>query len=60
MTDYIGVPGSVLQISFTLQDGTQILNCPGRIAWVNKMDAVHPRGFGVKFALMERDGKVAN
>lgn len=50
-TDYFGMPNSVVQISFTLPDGTAI-ECHGRIAWINRIYAKFPRGIGIKFALM--------
>jgi CheY-like chemotaxis protein len=55
-TDYFGVPESVIRISFTLPDGT-IIECPGRIAWVNRISSNLPKGFGVKFALMSKHAK---
>lgn len=58
VTEYVGVPGSVVQISFTLPDGTAI-DCSGRIAWMNRIEANHPKGFGVKFSLMTKDAKSA-
>ncbi len=50
-TDYIGMPKSVMQISFTLPDGT-VIECPGRIVWINRIHSKYPRGIGIKFALM--------
>jgi CheY-like chemotaxis protein len=50
-TDYFGIPNSVVQISFTLPDGTAI-ECHARIAWINRIYAKFPRGIGIKFALM--------
>lgn len=55
-TDFFGVQKSVIQISFTLPDGT-IIECPGRIAWVNRITSKIPKGFGVKFALMPKHAK---
>jgi CheY-like chemotaxis protein len=52
-TDYFGTPNSVVQISFSLPDGTTI-DCHGRIAWVNRIYAKFPRGIGIKFALMSK------
>jgi CheY-like chemotaxis protein len=55
-TDYFGVPKSVIRISFMLPDGTMI-ECPGRIAWVNRISSKMPKGFGVKFALLPKQIK---
>jgi hypothetical protein len=58
VTDYIGVPNSVVQIHFTLPDGT-VIDCSGRIAWMNRIEGNYPKGFGIKFALMTKDAKYA-
>ena len=52
-TDYFGIPNSVVQISFTLPEGT-VIECHGRIAWINRIYAKFPRGIGIKFALMPK------
>jgi CheY-like chemotaxis protein len=57
-TDYFGIVGSVIQISFTIPGGT-IIECHGKIAWVNSMVSKIPRGFGVKFALLPKQAKEA-
>ena len=56
VTDYFVIPGSVVQVSFSLPDGT-FIDCPGRVAWINKLDTKIHKGFGIKFALMSRDAK---
>jgi CheY-like chemotaxis protein len=56
VTDYSAIPGSVVQISFSLPDGT-LVDCPGRIAWINRLEAKIHKGFGIKFALMAKDAK---
>jgi CheY-like chemotaxis protein len=58
ITDYFGIPGNVIQISFTLPDGT-LIECPGRIVWVNSVISSIPRGFGVKFSLVASHAKEA-
>jgi CheY-like chemotaxis protein len=58
VTDQFGAPGSVVQIRFTLPDGSTV-DCSGRIAWVNKTEALRPQGFGVKFALLAKDSLTA-
>ena len=55
-SEYFGIPKSVIQISFTLPDGT-LIECPGRIAWVNRIISKIPKGFGVKFALLPKHAK---
>lgn len=55
-TDYFAIPDRVIQITFTLPDGT-VIESHGTIAWVNRIDAKIPRGFGVKFALMPKHAK---
>jgi CheY-like chemotaxis protein len=50
-TEYFGMPKSIMQISFTLPDGT-VIECPSRIIWINRISGKHPRGIGIKFALM--------
>jgi CheY-like chemotaxis protein len=56
VTDYAAIPGSVVQISFSLPDGTLIV-CPGRIVWVNRMEIKIAKGFGIKFSLMAKEVK---
>lgn len=58
VTDYFGIPNNVVQIHFTLPNGT-VIDCPGRIAWMNRTDENHPKGFGVKFAMMTSNAKSA-
>jgi CheY-like chemotaxis protein len=59
VTDYLGRPQDIVQLSFSLPDGTTI-ECPSKIVWVSgKDDARHPKGFGVKFALMAKDAKTS-
>lgn len=58
ITDYFGMPGHVIQISFTLPDGT-LIECHGRIAWMNRVISTIPRGFGVKFSLLASHAKEA-
>jgi CheY-like chemotaxis protein len=50
-TDYLGMPKSIMHISFNLPDGTAI-ECPGRIVWINRINSKYPLGIGIKFALM--------
>jgi len=56
VTDYFGIPDSVIQITFALPDGTEI-QCHGRIAWVNRIYSKFPRGLGIKFALMPKEAR---
>ena len=56
VTDYSAIPGSVVQISFSLPDGT-FVDCPGRIAWINRLETKIHKGFGIKFALMAKEAK---
>jgi CheY-like chemotaxis protein len=58
ITDYIGIPGHVIQVSFTLPDGS-LIECPGRIIWVNRDNSSMPHGFGVKFSLLAGQANVA-
>lgn len=58
VTDYFGIPNRVVQIHFSLPDGA-VIDCSGRIAWMNRTDENHPEGFGVKFALMTNNAKYA-
>jgi CheY-like chemotaxis protein/Tfp pilus assembly protein PilZ len=58
VTDYFGIPNNVVQIHFTLPDDT-LIDCSGRIAWMNRIEANHPKGIGVKFALMPKEAKSA-
>jgi len=58
ITEYIGIPGHVIQISFTMPDGT-FIECHGRIAWVNSVMSTLPRGIGVKFSLVASHAKEA-
>ncbi len=55
-TDYAGLPGSVIRVSFALPDGTEI-DCQGRIAWVNRAASKIPVGFGVKFSMLTKQAK---
>lgn len=57
-TSYFGIPKSVIQITFPLPNGT-IVDCQGRIAWVNRISSVKPTGFGVQFALLPTLAKEA-
>ena len=50
-TDYFGTPGHVVHISFTLPDGT-LIECPGRIAWVNRVNSSATSPLRVKFSLL--------
>jgi CheY-like chemotaxis protein len=51
--DYFAIPNSVINISITIPDGT-IIDCAGRIAWVNRIYSKFPKGVGIKFALMPK------
>jgi CheY-like chemotaxis protein len=57
-TTNFGIPKSVIQLVFSLPDGT-IVNCQGRIAWVNRISSIKPIGFGVQFALLPNLAKEA-
>jgi CheY-like chemotaxis protein len=57
-TSYFGIPKSVIQVAFSLPDGTGI-ECQGRIAWLNRNNSVKPVGFGVQFALLPTRAKEA-
>lgn len=50
-TSYFGIPKSVIHLSFSLPDGS-IIECQGRIAWVNRVKSLKPIGFGIQFALL--------
>jgi len=52
------MPDSVIQISFVIPDGPKI-ECHARVAWVNRIYTKIPLGFGVKFALMDKNAKEA-
>lgn len=56
--DHFCMPNSVVQIHFTLPDGT-VIDCSGRIIWLNRSEETHPKGVGVKFALMTKEAKSA-
>jgi len=57
-SDYFGVPGCVIQLTFTLPGGT-VIECHGRIVWANRVSSQMPMGFGVQFALLPKDAKEA-
>jgi CheY-like chemotaxis protein len=57
-SDYQATARDVIRISFTLPDGA-IIDCPGRVAWVNANISTMPRGFGVQFALLPNKAKEA-
>jgi uncharacterized protein (TIGR02266 family) len=57
-TDELRESGTVVQITFTLPDGT-VIACSGRIAWLNRNESKLPKGFGVKFSLLTKDAKSA-
>lgn len=57
-SDYQATPRDVIRIAFTLPDGA-IIDCPGRVAWVNSSIATMPHGFGVQFALLTSNAKEA-
>jgi CheY-like chemotaxis protein len=54
ISDYDVVPRDVIQIHFTMPDGTKI-ECPGRVAWVNNSYEKFHRGFGAKFSMLSKD-----
>jgi CheY-like chemotaxis protein len=56
VTDYSPVPGSIVQISFSLPEGALIV-CPGMIVWDNRMESKIPKGFGIKFSLIAKEAK---
>jgi hypothetical protein len=58
ISDYDVAPRDVIQIRFTMPDGTKI-DCPGRVAWVNYNFEKFHRGFGVKFAMLSKDAQIA-
>jgi len=58
VTDCSIMPEEVIQVAFSLPDGT-VVECHGRIAWVNRMASRYPPGFGVKFALISKSAKEA-
>jgi CheY-like chemotaxis protein len=57
-TDYFGIPKSVIQLTFTLPGGA-VIDCHGRIAWVNRFSSLLPVGFGVQFALLPKRAEEA-
>ena len=56
--EHFAIPKSAVQLTFTLPDGAMI-ECQGRIAWVNRDSSVKTRGFGVQFALLTPHAKEA-
>jgi CheY-like chemotaxis protein len=58
VTDLPGEPGNVVNLSFTLPDGT-VIDSPCKIVWTSESVVVRPKGFGVKFALMPKDVRSA-
>jgi CheY-like chemotaxis protein len=58
ISDYDVAPRDVIQIRFSMPDGTNI-ECHGRVAWVNNSFEKFHRGFGVKFAMLSKDAQSA-
>jgi len=58
VTDFPGKPGNVINLSFSLPDGTRV-ESPCKIIWVSGRINSRPQGLGVKFALMPKDVKSA-
>jgi CheY-like chemotaxis protein len=52
--DYRMIPDDVIQIGFVISDGKKI-ECHARVAWVNRIHTKIPQGFGVKFALLDKN-----
>ena len=59
ITDFFGKPGNVVHVSFVLPTTRSRIECSGKIAWINVFASRHPKGFGVKFSLMNNDAKSA-
>ena len=57
-TDQLPPLNSVIQISFTLPNGTSI-QCSSRIIWVNETLSQRPRGIGIRFALLSKEAMEA-
>jgi CheY-like chemotaxis protein len=53
-TDYFCTPNSIVQINFELPDGT-LIDCSGRVAWMNRIEDNQHKGFGVKFSLLTKE-----
>ena len=56
--DFRGEVGRVIQIAFTLPDGTPI-DCQGNIVWVKGASGGVPAGIGVNFLLLPQPTKAA-
>lgn len=54
VTDFPGQPGNVINLRFSLPDGTRV-DSPCKIVWVSGRINSRPQGLGVKFALMPKD-----
>ena len=57
-TDFQGESDRVIEISFTLPDGS-LQQCRGKIVWSKGSSAGSPRGFGVSFVLLAAGSKKA-
>ena len=55
---YHATHNSVIHITFTLPGGT-IIECQGRIVWLNRFSAGKPVGFGVHFEMLTNRAKMA-
>lgn len=53
ITDFPGKPGHVINLAFSLPDGTQV-DSPCKIVWESDKRGARPRGLGLKFALMPK------
>jgi CheY-like chemotaxis protein len=57
-TDFCGDVGRLVQLSFTLPDGSAI-ECQGKITWFKLSSAGSPLGFGINFVLLPKSTKDA-
>lgn len=58
VTDFPGQPGNVVNLTFTLPDGS-VIDSPCKIVWTSDNMVFRPKGLGVKFALMPKEVKSA-
>ena len=56
--NYYMLPDDVIQVRFVILDGKKI-ECNARVAWVNRIYTKLPRGFGVKFSILDKNAKEA-
>jgi uncharacterized protein (TIGR02266 family) len=57
-TDRCQKQGDVVQLSFTIPDGT-IVECYGKVVWSNRTASNRPVGVGIRFGVLPRQAKEA-